>query len=83
MGRGYTYDVLRAKVMFATSATKPAKYVFRKPSAKKTTIPPNAYGYSMGGMMQTYEEYKESKVLDCGTGVDMYELEEILNSGNF
>lgn len=85
IGRGYTYDVLRAKVMFTTSATKPAKYSFRKPTSKKSGPPNGSYGFSMGGMIPdvTYKEYKESKVLDCGTGVDMAELEEILNSGDF
>lgn len=71
--------------MFTTSATKPAKYSFRKPTTKKSGPPNGSYRFSIGGMIPdvTYKEYKESKVLDCGTGVDMAELEEILNSGDF
>lgn len=83
-GRGYTFDVLKAKIMFTTAATKPAKFAFKKPKAKRpSSIPSDSYGFSMGGMMSTYEEYKESKVLEIGTGVDMDELAAILDLGEF
>lgn len=83
-GRGYTFEVLRAKIMFTTSATKPAKYGFRKPTAKRPSGPSEgSYGFSMGGVMPTYQAYKESKVLEIGSGVDMDELAAILDMGEF
>lgn len=85
-GRCYNFEVLRAKIMFTTSATKSAKYAFKKPTAKRTSEPTNdSYGFSIGGMMPdiTYQEYKESKVLEIGSGVDMDELAAILDMGKF
>ena len=70
--------------MFTTAATKPAKYGFKKPTAKSPSGPSEgSYGFSMGGMMPKYQAYKESKVLEIGSGVDMDELAAILDMGEF
>lgn len=83
-GRGYTFEVLRAKVMFSTAATKPPKYSFKKPISKRPSGPPEgAFGLVFAGRTPTYQESKESRVLEIGTGVDMDELAAILDSGEF
>lgn len=56
-GRGYTFEVLRAKMIFGSKNRKPAKYIFNKPSS----TPTGTYGF------MTY--WEDKRILVHGEGV--------------
>jgi transposase len=68
-GRGYAFDVLRAKVLFGTPATKRAKY--KRPEMED---------FRMNLMSMTPYD---APVVESGFGVDMQELLDILNADEF
>lgn len=71
-GHGYTFEVLSAKALYGTPATKPAKF-------KGISKWP---GYSAGvyGFVTTIQS---EAVLTEGWGVDIRELQAVLDAGNF
>ena len=68
-GRGYAFDVLRAKVLFGTSATKRVKYKRPAKEGVKTNV-------------MSMVQY-EATVMESGFGVDVQELLDILNADKF
>jgi transposase len=79
-GRGYSFEVLRAKVHFGTTATKPAKY--SRPERRVGQSKPGGFGMAYMGYVTTFGEY-EKPILIKGSGVDINELIEIMESGAF
>lgn len=73
-GRGYTFEVLRAKVLYGTTATKPAKY--KRPKEQPMMK-------MMTGHMDYTGYFEEKPVLESGFGVDIPELMKILKSEEF
>lgn len=69
-GRGYSFDILRAKLLFGTEATKPAKF-------KYITHVPQHQG--IGFAIPAYEE----KIMLRGWGVDIDELCRIIDDDEF
>lgn len=67
-GRGYSFAVLRAKALFGTKASKPAKYKFVKP----TPIPSGAVSFA------TPSDMFGHTVLVHGAGTDIKELYRLL-----
>lgn len=73
LGRGFSYEVLRAKVLFANAAAKPAKYSYKKPTPRTSNM--GSFGYAAPMIPSA-----ESRKLICGSGVDLFELSELLES---
>lgn len=69
-GRGYSFDILRAKLLFGTEATKPAKF-------KYITHVPQHQG--IGFAIPAYKE----KIMLNGWGVDIDELCRIIDDDEF
>lgn len=72
-GRGYSFEVLRAKVLFGTSATKKPKY-------SRATTPINTIG--MITSFSWDDLYSKTKLIE-GFGVSIPQLLEILESDKF
>ena len=74
--RGYTFEVLRTKVLYGTKATKKAAYSFSKPksNSSKTMF---SYEYGVGN------DLYQTKMLVTGTGTDINELIEVFEDGDF
>ena len=70
-GKGYTFEVLRAKALYGTKATKPAK--FR--SITRWPYSTGMLGYAT--MIQTED------ILTEGRGVDIAELQDVLDHHQF
>lgn len=64
-GRGYTFDVIRAKILYGTKAT-------RKPVYKAKS----QWGYKY----MSYFTFREDKEIVCGTMSDCAELAEIIKT---
>ena len=87
-GRGYSFEVLRLKCLYGTKATKKAKYNFKKYKVQKEE--PASFrrmSFMTSGYM-TFEdkpsyEVVEKKELISGFGVDIEELDGIINSEAF
>lgn len=82
-GRGYSFEALRAKVLFGTTATKPPKY--SRPEREIAQSKPGGFGdigYCNIGFDNLFGEY-EKPILVKGSGVDINELIEIMESGAF
>jgi len=80
-GRGYSFDVLRAKVLFGTKATKPPKFQFKKEPA-----PTPAMGYTRpGGHVPHIPQGQPARkqILVHGSGVSIDALEKVIQSGDF
>ena len=75
-GRGYKFEVLRAKMIYATTASKPPKYTYYQKQNEyfADVIPGNSIGFAMA----TYRPEKQHKRIDVGAGVDIDELLDIL-----
>lgn len=71
-GRGYSFDVLRAKVLYGTKATKPAKYRFTYSSPVNNPL-----------MMQFAASYANTPQCIYGDGVDIDELISIIQQEGF
>ena len=72
-GRGYSFEVLRAKVLFGTSATRKPKYTRANTSNK-------SYSFTT---LFTWEDLVGSTKLTEGFGVDIPQLLEVLESDKF
>lgn len=89
VGRGYTFDVLRAKILYGTKATKPPKYVFfEKEKPDKITKLPDYIErqgavYEFAGVQVDYNPPKQGKRLDVSSGVDLRLLQYYLSMSNF
>ena len=79
-GRGYSFEVLRAKVLFGTAATKPPKY--SRPERRAERTKSVGSGMAHMGYVTPFGEY-EKPILLKGSGVDINELIEIMESGAF
>lgn len=75
-GRGYTFDVLRAKVLYGTSATRAPKY--SRPKEK-----PLVMNMMTGGSFDFSSFYNEKPVLESGFGVDVHDLMYLLENNEF
>ena len=76
-GRGYAFEVLRAKVLFLNSASKPAKFHFSKSSATRNTYGGNTMGFAFVG------GFESTKIYDTGSGTDLFELQQLIDDGEF
>ena len=83
VGRGYTFDVMRAKILYGTKATKPAKFVYyreRQPEA----LPVGTFGLITrpDGIYQKIAELepkdKKKRRIDVSSGVDVRLLSSCL-----
>lgn len=72
-GRGYSFEVLRAKVLFGTSATRKPKYT-RANTSNKTYTFTTAFSWN---------DFVGSTKLTEGFGVDIPQLLEVLESDKF
>lgn len=72
-GRGYSFEVLRAKVLFGTSATKKPKYKRVEYQAPNRIGKFTWYGYIT----------KTKTIIEEGFGVDIPQLLEVLESDKF
>ncbi len=82
IGRGYTFGVLRAKILYGTKAAKPAKFHYyekSKPFMLADTVPSGTFGY----MKQTAYSGARRKHIDVSAGTDIRMLEYYLRLGNF
>ena len=70
-GKGYTFEVLRAKALYGTKATKPAKF------RSITRWPYSAGMLGYATMIQTED------ILTEGWGVDIAELQDVLDHHQF
>lgn len=78
MGRGYSYEVIRAKVLYKTYATKKPKYK-RIPLGKASaSTPPFSMAMTHSGSFNIEEMYGYKTVLESGYGVDILELLSII-----
>ena len=76
-GKGYTFDILRAKVLYGTSATKPAKF-------KSIYHPPTKYEPGMIGLVTHFDiSGRTEQVLVDGWGVDINELTQLVFQQKF
>lgn len=75
-GRGYTFEVIRAKTLFANDAVKPAKFSYTKSNVSNR--PSNAFGLSFD-----FSFGQEQKKLICGSGVDIFELQSLIDDRMF
>ena len=66
-GRGYTFDVIRAKILYSTKAT-------RKPVYKAKPKWDDSYKY------MSYFTFMEERELICGNIVDLIELEQLFKN---
>lgn len=71
-GRGYSFEVLRAKVLFGTSATKKPKYSRATATTNMTTL-----------SKFNWNDFLEETKLIEGFGVDIPQLMELLESDKF
>ena len=76
-GRGYSFDVLRAKVLYGTSATKKPQYISPRYDDTYSEIECNKIGF-VSDFKQPYKP-----TLKNGFGVSIPQLHEILQSGIF
>ena len=76
-GKGYTFDILRAKALYGTKATKPAKF-------KRITMFPDTGGrVSASGMGYAgFHTMNTRMVMTEGWGVDIAELQQNVDDGN-
>ena len=76
-GRGYSFDVLRAKALYGTSATNKPQYISPRYDDTYSEIECNKIGF--------VSEFKQSyqPTLKNGYGVSIPQLQEILQSGVF
>lgn len=72
-GKGYSFDILRAKALYGTKATKPAK--FKSITIHSGGMPASGVGF---GTMITA---KTKTVVVEGWGVDIAELQQIVDAG--
>ncbi len=80
-GRGYSFDVLRAKILYGTDATKYRRGVFKRPATKtkmKTKMKTNIDSFSR---MMSSEPKAESKAPLFYLGADIKRLIELYESG--
>lgn len=75
-GRGYKFEVLRTKMIYATTASKPPKYTYYQKQNEyfADTIPRSSMGFAMA----IYKPDEQHKRIDIGAGVDIDELLDIL-----
>lgn len=77
MGRGYSFDMLRARVLFGTSATK--KY-YKQHTKKKPTYTYRNYEWStFNSGFNLFKTQIQSQAIECSC-VDIFELNLILNN---
>ncbi len=76
-GRGYSFEVLRAKVLYGTSATKKPQYISPRYDSSYAMIDCAKIGYVSERILPY------SKSLETGYGVSIPQLQEILQSGIF
>lgn len=69
-GRGYSFDVIRAKMLFANNAVKAAKFSFSKSDFNIRNSSYMVGNFSLG----------ISKKCNCGSGVDIFELQKLINN---
>lgn len=75
-GRGYTFEVIRAKMLFANNAVKPAKFSYTK--SNTSNRPSNAFSLSFG-----FSFGQDERKLICGSGVDILELQQLFDNNEF
>lgn len=71
LGRGYSFDVLRAKILFANKAYKPAKYEKKANPSNFSNI-----GKVLPGFLSSNEK------IVCGSGTDLFELKKWLEESD-
>lgn len=88
VGRGYTFDVLRAKILYGTKATKPAKFVYYQ-EKQPDALPTGTYGFvtRSDGIYQKIAEFalgdKKKRRIETSSGVDVRLLQYYLELGGF
>lgn len=80
-GKGYTFDVIRAKLLYFNAAKAEAKYHY----AGGSTSSSGGMKYSMMTFTNTFSVFGDErrKVYDSGDGVDIFKLKEIVQSNDF
>ena len=84
-GRGYSYDVLKAKAIYGTTAVKPAKYEYRSDYGS-IMAHDYAVGFMMYGQIANHmpKTEKQDKILAAVPGTDIEELiEEIITERKY
>jgi len=76
-GRGYTFEILRAKLLYGTRATKLAKYKYIKKDCAPS-IPEGAMGFAYRFALPRTE-----KILVSGSGVEIKTLIEVIERNEF
>lgn len=83
-GRGYSFDVLRAKILYGTKASKPAKFCYY---TKKTDIAPSGQSgsiFSFAGFMPVrVDEKKERGRIEISSGTDIGLLTHYLQQNGY
>ena len=74
LGRGYSFEVLRAKVLFLNPATKPAKFSFTKSGLRSDLSMGMMYSFDFNNLGRT-------KVYKHGSGTDIFELQQLIEKG--
>lgn len=74
-GKGYSFEVLRAKALYGTRATKQARFRF------ETEVPTVPILYEQMGLTRPISTTR--RVIIHGAGVDIDELQSVLESGEF
>ena len=90
VGRGYTFDVLRAKILYGTKATKPAKYTFYT-EAKPDKIEELPEYIKRKGGVYALQDFRmgfmtpetQKKRIDVSSGTDIRLLQYYMRMSNF
>lgn len=90
VGRGYTFEVLRAKILYGTKATKPAKYAYYTESKpNKIEILPDYI--EKKGAVYALQDFRmgfmipetQKKRIDVSSGTDIRLLQYYMRMSNF
>ena len=90
VGRGYTFDVLRAKILYGTKATKPPKYTFYT-EAKPDKIEALPEYIKRKGGVYALQDFRmgfmtpetQKKRIDVSSGTDIRLLQYYMKMSNF
>mgnify|MGYP002624427137 CR=1 FL=1 len=76
-GRGYTYDVLKAKILYGTTAAKPAKFEYRPVKGNVVGFTSKKNRYEIGYASMWRHDDNE-KVIVAVPGVDIEEIIQVI-----
>ena len=79
-GRGYSFDILRAKCLYGTKATKQEKYDFKRYIQKQQSHRTPGFGFAYATSFGYDEDAVVEKELVSGFGVDIEELRTYINN---